>query len=158
MDVDDDRRARGTDGYLQAMRRWRCRAAAAEIEQQRVADFDCEACLVAALGRFNLQDVYCAELVAQYRPPGGRSLAIEGLEAAASESGNRQRRDARQELVSLHGTSRARIMDGAARESTSLMPMAVGGAAGAPTIRESNQSPCCGIRGRAMVETVDFRE
>jgi hypothetical protein len=46
--------------------------------------------------------VYCAELIAQYRPPGGRLLAIEGLEAAASESCNRQRRDALQELVFLH--------------------------------------------------------
>src|SRR6185436_15891465 len=110
MDIDDDCRARGADGYLQTMRRGCGRAAAAEIEQQRVADFDCETCLVAALRRFNLQDVYCAELIAQYRPPSGRPLAMEGLEAAASESCNRQRRDARQELVSVHGTSRARIM------------------------------------------------
>ena len=47
--------------HLQTVRRRGGRAAAAEIEQKRVADFDCEACFVAALWRFDLQDVHGAE-------------------------------------------------------------------------------------------------
>src|SRR3982074_3359095 len=91
MDVDDDRRARGGDGDLQPVRRWGGRPAAAEIVQQRVADFDCEPRLVATLRRFDLHDIHGAELIAQHRTSHRGLLAIERLEAAAGAGGEPHR-------------------------------------------------------------------
>ena len=49
------------------------RAAAGQVEQQRVADFDRDARLVGTLRGFDLQDVDGAELVAQDR----RAVSVE---------------------------------------------------------------------------------
>ena len=71
---------------------WRRRVAAAgEVIEERIADFDRDPRLVGSLRRLDLQDVDGAELVAQDRTPRRGLLAIKRLEAATSERGDRQR-------------------------------------------------------------------
>ena len=71
----------------------RCIAAAGEVLEEGVADFDRDPRLIGSRWRGDLQDIDGAELVAQDRPAGGGLLAIKGLETAARERGNRQRGD-----------------------------------------------------------------